>query len=150
MKWLEGWLGTASGALGLLTLAITSAFVPTQYYASSCVSSNLLTTCSDSQVAAPGPNVGVLVLQGVVALLFIGVLVGTWLDLRGARRFGRIHLLTSDTFLLVVMTTNGAVLNLGGGQFTTQIYLDILLAFVTGILACVRRDAPRSATSTGE
>lgn len=147
MKWLEGWLGTASGALGVLTLAIMSVFapVPTQY-SSSCITSNMQTTCSDSSVA-PGPNVGLLVLLGIVALLFIGVLVGTWLDLRGARRFGRILLLTSATFLLASISTVGQALNFSNGQIAGQIYLYMLLAFATGILACARRDAPHLAAS---
>ncbi len=152
MKWLEGWLGTASGALGVLTLAIMSVFTPAQVQTASelCISANGgQTTCSANSSAAPGPNMSSLVLLGVVALLFIGVLVGTWLDLRGARGFGRFLLLTSATFLLASISTIGQAFNLSEGQMTGQIYIYILLALVTGVLACIRRDAPRSAATTG-
>lgn len=151
MKWLEGWFGTASGVLGILWMVIVALLVPTTVHSGySCMSSDGSTTCygpngapMPTTAAAPGPNVGLLILVGVTILLYLGVLVGTWLDLRGARRMGRVILLTSATllifapFLFIAATTP-----ISGISFAYTFPLT-LLAIVAGILASVRSDAPR-------
>lgn len=101
-------------------------------------------------VTSPGPNIGALILVGVCILLFIGVVVGTWLDLRGVRRTGRIILLTSATLLIFApFAALGVLGSSGGGGFAlAYTYPFVLLALITGVLASVRRDAPRDMAPT--
>jgi hypothetical protein len=149
MKWLEGWFGTASGGMGALIIAIISIIVPVNGESSgSQVCSSFdggPTTCSTStvQTSVQGPQSGLLILILIAFLLFLGVLIGTWLDLNSRRTAGRLILLISVS-LLLPMSLLLLVAAHGAGGVVALAYPFILLAFATGILACVRRDAPRS------
>lgn len=144
MRWLEGWFGVASGALGFVWVVIAAVFIPTpsQPYTRTCGSMNGGPThCYGPDGApvspnGPGVNVGLLILFAVILLLFIGVLLGTLLDLRGARTAGRIILLISVT-LLLLFAPFAERSALGPSAY---VYLLTLLAFAAGVLACVRRD----------
>lgn len=152
MRWLEGWFGVASGALGIVWIVIASVFVPATVSSRSCMSVNdgpMQCYGPDGAPVSPngpGPNVGLIILFAVVLLLYIGVLVGTLLDLNGIRTAGRVILLTSATLLIfgpfIFFSTIGA-LAAGSVAYT---YPLTLLAFAAGVLACVRRDVPRPAT----
>ncbi len=161
MKWLEGWFGTASGVLGAAWIALVALVTPSAQTSNGevCTStSDGVTTCSATYgpgaapmpVTSPGPNIGALILVGVCILLFIGVVVGTWLDLRGVRRTGRIILLTSATLLIFApFAALGVLGSSGGGGFAlAYTYPFVLLALITGVLASVRRDAPRDMAPT--
>ena len=165
MKWLEGWFGTASGVLGAAWIALIALVTPSMQTSGSEVgqvcttSSDGVTTCSTAYgpgapPSTPGPNIGALILVGVCILLFIGVVVGTWLDLRGVRRMGRIILLTSATLLIFApfgaLGALGASGGGGGGFALAYTYPFVLLALITGVLASVRRDAPRSPAATSQ
>jgi hypothetical protein len=81
--------------------------------------------------------------MAIVVLLFIGVLVGTWLDLSNRRLVGRIILLVSVSLLLVGATiASGGASFFGQGAFGSG-YLYVLFALIAGILACLRRNEPR-------
>ena len=148
MKWLEGWFGTASGALGMVWMVFVALVTPTRTtYAgsSTCMpSSDGYTPCYNP--SAPGPNLVLVILVGVTVLIYLGVLVGTWLDLRGVRRVGRVVLLTSATLLLFAPLAPLGAIGAAGGIVGFYLVLLTLLAFVAAILACVRRDAPRPAS----
>ncbi len=111
MKWLEGWFGTLSGVLGIVSAVIASLVAVAsvaQTSGSVCATgSDGQTVCSPSYgpVQSPPPpvqtNVPLLILIALILLLFIGVLVGTWLDLSGRRWVGRLILLTSVSMLLM-------------------------------------------------
>jgi len=155
MKWLEGWFGVASGVLGIVWVTSISLLAPVsvQHSSQTCMaSSSGVTICygpDGSPVpttpVAPGPNIGLLIFVGVVFLLFIGVLVGTWLDLHGVRTAGRVILLVSATLLLFMPPASLGAFDAPGVVFGSYAYLLAALAFTAGILACVRRDAPRPA-----
>lgn len=159
MKWLEGWFGTASGVLGAAWIAFIALATPSMQAPSSefCTNSgDGVTTCSTAYgpgapPSTPGPNIGALILVGVCILLFIGVVVGTWLDLRGMRRVGRIILLACATLLIfapvVALGALGAAGVLGSPVALVYTYPFVLLALITGVLASVRRDAPRDMAS---
>lgn len=156
MKWLEGWFGAASGVLGIVWIALVGLLAPvstqTGYGGSStCMSSSDgVTQCySPDAAVAPGPNVGLLIVLGVTFLLFAGVLIGTWLDLRGARTAGRVILLTSATLLIFMPFLLVSATKSFSGVFFAFVLPQTLLAFVAGILACVRRDAPRATAAAG-
>ncbi len=152
MKWLEGWFGTLSGGLGALMVALVALNTP-GYSPQSCVTSNGVTTCyaaygpgaSNTLIAPPatpiasGPQPFLLVPVAITLLLFIGVLVGTWLDLSGKRTIGRLILLISASLLWLF---DGSSMPAVG--FSPNLVLPLtLLAFVAGTLACVRHDAPK-------
>ena len=149
MKWLEGWFGTASGVIGALIVAIVTTLVPTYSELSGSQTCSSYdggpTTCSTtaSQTVA-GPQAALLVPIVIAFLLFILVVVGTWLDLRGARTAGRLILLISVSLLLAALLIILPAAAGGSGAAFAFIYPFALLAFVAGILACVRRDEPRS------
>lgn len=157
MKWLEGWFGIASGALGIVWIVITTIFVPLSSSSGYVGSQTCMTSSGGGTVCygpdgapissnPPGPNVGLLILFAIILLLFIGVLVGTLLDLRSARTLGRVILLTSATLLLFApFTALSAAGSMAIGS-VAYIYPLTLLAFAAGVLACVRRDTPRPAT----
>ena len=145
MKWLEGWFGTASGVMGALIIAIISIIVPVNGESSGSQMCSSIdggpTTCSPMQTSTSGPQSALLISLIIVFLLFILVVTGTWLDLRGRRTAGRVILLISATLLisaLIFMVASGPDAPLA------FIYPFALLAFVAGILACVRRAEPRS------
>ncbi|HET9110879.1 MAG TPA: hypothetical protein VFN78_08660 [Ktedonobacterales bacterium] len=153
MKWLEGWFGTLSGGLGAVIVAIVALVTPAYTQSQSCATSNGVTTCysaygpgaSSAPIAplaspiAPGPQPFLLIPVAITLLLFIGVLVGTWLDLGGKRTTGRLILLISASLLWLF---NGSAMP--GAGFSPMLVLPLmLLAFVAGILACVRPDAPK-------
>lgn len=155
MKWLEGWFGTASGVLGAAWIALVALATPSAQTSSGelcTTTSDGVTSCSATYgpgappMASPGPNIAALILIGVCVLLFIGVVVGTWLDLRGVRRVGRLILLTSATVLIftpfAALGALGASGGGGGGFALAYTYPFVLLALITGVLASVRRDAP--------
>lgn len=141
MKWLEGWFGTASGVMGALFVAVTSLFVPAYSVSESCVSyDGGPTTCTSSQQGM-APQPGLLILALALLLLFILIIVGTWLDLSGRRTAGRLILLISVTLLIPIWMFGGPTLAHGPAPLALTMPF-ALLAFVAGILACVRRDAP--------
>ena len=148
MKWLEGWFGTASGVIGALIIAVIALITPAYSESSSQMCASYdggPTTCSTtaSQTVA-GPQAALLVPIVIAFLLFILVVVGTWLDLRGARTAGRLILLISVSLLLAALLIILPAAAGGSGAAFAFIYPFALLAFVAGILACVRRDEPRS------
>ncbi|HZC07367.1 MAG TPA: hypothetical protein VE338_17160 [Ktedonobacterales bacterium] len=164
MKWLEGWFGTLSGGLGALIVVIVSLVTPAYSQSQSCVSANGVTTCSSAYgpgmppTPASGPQPAMLILLAITLLLFIGVLVGAWLDLSGRRTVGRLILLISVSLLVpawlfdgpIMATAMGPGVGLaasGGAAFMFVLPLT-LLAFVAAILACVRPDAPRPVAVT--
>ncbi len=147
MRWLQGWFGTMSGVLGVLLVVILSLSSPIYETCSSVGDGVSCTTASASA------QTGALIIVGLLALLYSGALVGTWLDLSGSRRMGRLILLTSDSALMLFTLVLPVALNrsaTGTGAALALTYPITLMAFITGILACVRRDTPRPATSTGE
>lgn len=147
MKWLEGWLGTASGAMGALFVAAAALLTPAYTTSESCMSvDGGPMTCTSSQPQGAGPQPGLLILAIVLLVLFILIIVGTWLDLSGRRTAGRLILLISVTLMLPLWMVGGSALAHTGAVLAFT-YPIALVAFVAGILACVRRDAP-SATST--
>ncbi len=97
--------------------------------------------------AAPGSNVVPLLLIGVTILLFVGVIVGAWLDLRGVRTAGRLILLICATLLIFMPFLVMAATNPINGIAFAYVWPLTLLALVAGVLACVRRDTPRAAAS---
>jgi MFS-type transporter involved in bile tolerance (Atg22 family) len=145
MRWLEGWFGTASGALGALFIAIVALVTPAYTTSGSCISADGgPPRCTYSQPQYVGPQPGLLILALVLLILFILIVVGTWLDLSGRRMAGRLILLISVTLMLPIWMVGGPAL----AHDPTPLVLTmpfVLLAFVAGILACVRRDAPRAA-----
>ncbi len=148
MKWLEGWFGTASGVMGALIIAIIALITPAYSESSSQMCSSYdggPTTCSTtaSQTFAE-PQAALLIPIVIAFLLFILIVVGTWLDLRGARTAGRLILLISVSLLLAALLIILPAAAGGSGAAFAFIYPFALLAFVAGILACVRRDEPRS------
>ncbi len=152
MRWLEGWFGVASGVLGIIILALISVFVPASQAQSngSCTTVGSSTTCygtiSDSGPAGSiQPNYPALILIAIALLIFVGVLVGVWLDLSGRRRSGRAILATSGTFLLLSIFTAGGAVYAYGTFVGPLLYPISLMGLVAGILACVRRDEPRVA-----
>lgn len=149
MKWLEGWFGTTSGGLGALIIAFLALVTP-MYSESSGVQScssydggPTVCTSSPMQTVSQGPQSGLLILIIIAFLLFVGVLIGTWLDLGGRRTAGRLILLISVS-LLLPMSLLLLVIAHGPGAVFALTYPFMLLALVTGILACVRRDEPRA------
>ncbi len=149
MKWLEGWFGTASGVMGALIIAIIALITPAYSESSSQMCSSYdggPTTCSTtaSQTFAE-PQAALLIPIVIAFLLFILIVVGTWLDLRGARTAGRLILLISVS-LLLPMSLVLLVAAHGSGGVVALAYPFMLLAFGAGILACVRRDEPRGVT----
>lgn len=161
MKWLEGWFGVASGALGIVWVAIMSLLTPTSVQSGSgasqtCVSSSDgVTQCYSPDgamapvtPAASGVNPALLILFALILLLFIGMIVGTVLDLRGARTAGRVILLASATLLIFMPFTVAAAVNFSAEVITAYIFPLSLMALVAGVLACVRRDTPRAASPT--
>lgn len=167
MKWLEGWFGTLSGVLGAVIVVLVALLMPAYSQAQSCVSSNGVTTCYSAygpgassalilpaapgaSPIAPSPQPSLLIPIIFTLLLFIGVLIGTWLDLSGRRTVGRIILLLCASLLCLMYLFDGSVMSLGMGVSGTSgatlfaLVLPLtLLAFVAGILACVRHDAPK-------
>jgi MFS-type transporter involved in bile tolerance (Atg22 family) len=143
MRWLEGWFGTASGVLGALIVAAIALVTPVYTSSGSCISVNGgPPNCRYSQPAPTGPQFGSLIVIIVLFVLFVLIVVGTWIDLSGRRTMGRLILLISVTLLLPVW------LVVSHGSFAlTGTFPVALLAFVAGILACVRRDAPRVAVA---
>ncbi len=135
MKWLEGWLGTAAGGIGLLMTFFSSVFgVRTM---------NLMDVytaySTDGRLQAGAQWIRLLVGLPLITatLLFAGVLWGVWLDLSGQRTRGRVMLLACATLLLLtpLLATTTA---------TTMLLLPIMpfawLAVAVGILACLRRE----------
>jgi hypothetical protein len=163
MKWLEGWFGVASGVLGIVWVAIMSLLTPTTVqsgYGSSqtCMaSSDGVTKCYSSDgamapvtPAASGVNVGLLILFALILVLFVGMIIGTILDLRGARTAGRIILLASATLLIFIPFTTVAAVNFPVGAIAAYTFPLSLMSLVAGVLACVRRDTPRAAASPAQ
>lgn len=154
MKWLEGWFGTMSGVLGALIVVLSSLLAPVSSQGEQCLTVNGSTQCSSTygshgQLSPPGTPIGALILTALVLLLFIGVFVGTWLDLRGRRQVGRLILLISASLLgLSVFILPAALASADGGAAASTIIIFMVplfvLAFITGILACVRPDELRS------
>jgi MFS-type transporter involved in bile tolerance (Atg22 family) len=153
MRWLEGWFGTLSGGLGALLVAIAAIFVPAYSQSQMCSSIDGQTSCSVTY--GPGappptiePNIAALILVALTLLFFIGVLLGTWLDLRGRRRVGRLMLLICASLLIFTpfLLLTSASNTFGGSPFMWA-YPFVILALITGILACVRRDEPRVAAT---
>lgn len=150
MRWLEGWFGTASGVMGALFIAAIALLTPAYSVSSQggcSTGSSGSTVCygsmGDGTVNA-GPQPGPLILALVLLILFILIIVGTWLDLSGRRMAGRLILLISVTLMLPIWMFGGPAL----AHDPTPLVLTMpfaLLAFVAGILACVRRDPPRVA-----
>ena len=142
MRWLEGWFGTASGVVGALFVAAIALLTPAYVTSGSCISvDGGPTNCSYSQPQQVGPP---LVLYIVLFILFALIVVGTWLDLSGRRTAGRLILLIGVTLLLPIWIVAGPALTHGPAPFTAPL---ALLAFVAGIMACVRRDALHPATT---
>jgi hypothetical protein len=147
MKWLEGWFGTASGVMGALIIAIIAIIVPVNGESSGSQMCSSIdggpTTCSPMQTSTSGPQSALLILILIAFLLFLGVLIGTWLDLTSRRTVGRLILLVSVS-LLLPMSLLLLVAAHGSGGVVALASPFLLLALTTGILACVRRDEPRS------
>jgi hypothetical protein len=157
MKWLEGWFGTMSGVLGIVFTVIVSLVAAMGVQSSSggesCITtSDGQTTCSAMNGPGyspppPQPNYVALIIMGVIILLFLGVLVGTWLDLGNRRLVGRIILLVSVSLLMVAaLFASGGAGFFGGSAFGSA-YLFVLFALIAGILACLRRAEPRVAAA---
>lgn len=141
MKWLEGWFGTASGVIGALIVVIVIALVPAYSESQTCSSfDGGPTTCSPMQTTTSGSQWVILIPLIIAFLLFVAVVVGTWLDLGGKRTVGRLILLISVTLLIPAFLF---IVASGPDAPFAFIFPSTLLAFVTGILACVRRDEPR-------
>ncbi|HEY7848455.1 MAG TPA: hypothetical protein VIC27_00255 [Ktedonobacterales bacterium] len=155
MRWLEGWFGTLSGGLGILYVALATLLTPTYVQTSNaeiCSSIDGQTGCSvtyDPGAPPPTiePNIAALILVALTLLFFTGVLLGTWLDLRGRRRVGRLMLLICASLLIFTPILLTSASNSLGGSAFMWAYPLVTLAFVTGILACVRRDEPRVAVT---
>jgi hypothetical protein len=146
MRWLEGWFGTASGALGALFVAAIALVTPVYTSSGSCISvDGGPPNCTYSQPAPTGQP-GLFILIIVLFVLFVLTVVGTWIDLSGRRTAGRLILLISVTLLLPVWILAGPAVAQGGSALALA-YPLALLAFVAGILACVRRDTPRVAVA---
>lgn len=162
MKWLEGWFGTLSGVLGAVIVGIVALLTPAYSQTESCVTSGGVTTCysaygpgassaplvpgAPGAPMAPGPQPFALILTVVTLLLFIGVLIGTWLDLSGRRTVGRIILIISVSLLWLF---DGSSMQYAG--FSPRfILLLMVLAFFAGVLACVRPDAPKPVTAPAQ
>lgn len=169
MKWLEGWFGTMSGGLGAVIVGLVALLTPAYSQAQSCVTSNGVTTCYSAygpdassapmapvtpiSTVAPGPQPALWIPVIFTLLLFVGVLVGTWLDLGGRRTAGRLILIISVSLLFLAWLFDVPVLGAVAGpsaavapnaSATLALILPLTLpAFVAGILACVRRDAPK-------
>jgi hypothetical protein len=148
MKWLEGWFGTASGVMGALIIAIIALVTPMSSESSGTECTSYAggpTTCSSStmQTTTSGPQSGLLIHLLLAFLLFLGGLIGTWLDLTSRRTVGRLILLVSVS-LLLPMSLLLLVAAHGSGGVAVLASPFLLLALTTGILACVRRDEPRS------
>lgn len=165
VKWVEGVLGATSGVLGIVALAIVIWFGPAYTRREFCAGA-IQPVC---YVASNPPSVMtaltsysafvILIPLGVVFALFLGVLAGTWLDLRGRRLAGRLILLVgaialvlaSISILPMALYFEGRALGSLLGGAAVAVFPSVLLALVTSILACARRDAPHGpATSTGE
>ncbi|HEY7850517.1 MAG TPA: hypothetical protein VIC27_10665 [Ktedonobacterales bacterium] len=144
MRWLEGWFGTASGVLGALIVLAVGLLTPAYSVASSCVSVDGGAPDCTTSSAPIGPQLGPLILYIVLFVLFVLIVVGTWLDLSGRRTLGRLILLISVTLLLPVWLVAGPVASHGSFALVLA-YPWALMSFVAGILACVRRDTPRVA-----
>ncbi|HEU5343515.1 MAG TPA: hypothetical protein VFU60_04165 [Ktedonobacterales bacterium] len=147
MRWLEGWFGTASGVMGALFVAAISLLTPAYSVSSQggcSTDSSGTTVCYGSMGDGPvntGPQPGLLILAIVLLILFILIIVGTWLDLSGRRTAGRLILLISVTLMLPLWMVGGPAL----AHHPAPLALTLpfaLLAFVASILSCVRRDAP--------
>lgn len=147
MKWLQGWLGALSGGLGVLLMVILSLFNSASTRFESCQSVGDGVSCTTTSARA---QTDTLIVIGLLVLLYGGVLVGTWLDLGGRRRVGRLILLISASGLMLFALALPGTLNasaLGNGSAFLLTYPTILLALVTAILACVRRDELRPVTA---
>lgn len=139
MKWLEGSFGAISTVLGAGWIG-----------ALALVMVNMRWSYSDCLASGEGPggcsradlNISALVFSGVVVLLYIGVLVGTWLDLLGRRRAGRGILVASAS--LQIIATLGAINAFGSFSGGDAMYIlpMLALAIAAAILACARSDAP--------
>ncbi|MGH2505652.1 MAG: hypothetical protein ACRDID_24335, partial [Ktedonobacterales bacterium] len=108
MRWLEGWFGTASGVLGALIVAAISLLTPAYETSGGC--SNFdggPSNCTYSQPQPVGPP---LILYIVFFMLFVLVVLGTWIDLSGRRTAGRLILLISVTLLLPIWILAGPTL----------------------------------------
>ena len=144
MRWLEGWFGTASGVVGALFVAAFALLTPGYVTSGSCISvDGGPPNCSYSQPQQVGPP---LIVYIVFFVLFALVVVGTWIDLNGNRTVGRLILLISVTVLLPIWIFGESAMIHDPVPLALTWPL-ALLAFVAGILACVRRDAPRPATA---
>lgn len=146
MRWLEGWFGTASGVLGALFVAAIALITPVYTSSGSCISvDGGPPNCTYSQPATTGQP-GLFILIIVLFVLFVLIVVGTWIDLSGSRTVGRLILLICATLLIPTWIFGGPALAYNPTSFTVPVPL-ALLAFVAGILACVRRDTPRVAAA---
>lgn len=161
MKWVEGICGALSGVLGIITLAMIVWFGPTYTRREVCAGPVHLIcyyfsnhTSVMTALTSYSPFVILIPLGGVFAL-FLGVLAGTWLDLRGRRLAGRLILLVSASALLLASISILPTalyfesFALGGllGAAAAAVFPFVLLAPVTFILACIRRDAPHLAAT---
>ncbi len=160
MKWLEGWFGTMSGGLGAVIVALVALLTPAYTQSQSCMTSNGVTTCYSAYgpgmppPPTSGPQPGALILILITLLLFISVLIGTWLDLGGKRTIGRLILIIGASLLFLAYLFDGPVMSMFMGPYRSDMAQGIgvaftfilpltLLAFVAGVLACVRHDAPK-------
>lgn len=149
MKWLEGWLGSVSSVVG--AVLITAALLTTSLYAQSsrsCLTADGYNICGGGYPPSPDSvsPLSVTIPVGIIVLLYLGVFVGTWLDLRGKRSMGRLILIVSAILLVPALLLGiGPVIYLrGSGPGATLAASALpfaLLALVTAIIACARRDA---------
>ncbi len=159
VKWAEGVCGAVAGVLGIVALAIIVWLGPT--YAPRQVCEGPIHPVCYTPVEPPEMTIGpsatspfdMLIPLGVVFALFVGVLIGTWLDLHGRRPAGRLILLLSAISLLLASVSilpSALYFEDHGGPLPDASFVLIpfdLLALITFVLACIRRDAPHPTTS---
>lgn len=136
MKWLEGWIGSVAGGVGMLAAAF-----------SSIISSRTLNFTNEyaayytSTGSLPLGQQWIRLLIGLptitATLLFAGLLWGLWLDLAGQRMRGRVLLLGCAALVALLpffSPSQGAMVAL------LPVTPFALLGLVAGAFACLRRE----------
>lgn len=152
MKWLEGWLGTFVGVVGAVGVILVALLTPLTRAYPPLPSTAIIVGDGSGGAgftqygpgAPTGPNIAAIIFAAVVTLLFVGVLVGTWLDLRGRRTAGRLTLLTSATLLLpglfALFSAASEPYLVLGSEYIGYFLPLIGLALLAGVIACLRGD----------
>jgi hypothetical protein len=150
MRWIEGWLGTIAGVVGAVGFAGVLLYAQMRPHSERCYSAGPTGTSTFCVPATIHTPTLAIPFAGAI-LLFVAVLVGTWLDLKGWRVEGRFTLLMGAALLVPawLIWLPNALYDADAMSLAPYLMVAvllsvplILLALVTAILACVRRDAP--------